>query len=133
MTGVQTCALPISDSTALSRSYKPATSGYLNSVTWTINKGVPSPVESINQVDKIHYDIYPNPVEDILNIQLSTQNVMDIELSLFDMQGRRLTFIQRRGVAQLLENVNMANYAAGNYILRIKIGDHIFEKNIIKQ
>ena len=132
-TGKNTLIAKVTDSTALSRSYKPATSGYLNSVTWTINKGVPSPVESINQVDKIHYDIYPNPVEDVLNIQLSTQNVMDIELSLFDMQGRQLTFIQRRRVAQLLENVNMASYATGNYILRIKMGDHIFEKNIIKQ
>ena len=132
-TGKNTLIAKVTDSTALSRSYRPATSGYLNSVTWTVNKGTPSPVESINQVDKIHYDIYPNPVEDVLNIQLSTQNVMDVELSLFDMQGRQLTFIQRRRVAQLLENVNMAHYAAGNYILRIKISDHVFEKNIIKQ
>lgn len=133
-TGKNTLIAKVTDSTALSRSYKPATSGYLNSVTWTINKaGIPSPVESINQVDKIHYDIYPNPVEDVLSIHLSTQNVMDVELSLFDVQGRRLTFIQRRRVDELLENVNMARYAAGNYILRIKMGDHIFEKNIIKQ
>lgn len=133
-TGKNTLIAKVTDSTALSRSYKPATSGYLNSVTWTINKaGIPSPVELINQVDKIHYDIYPNPVEDVLSIHLSTQNVMDVELSLFDVQGRRLTFIQRRRVDELLENVNMARYAAGNYILRIKMGDHIFEKNIIKQ
>ena len=133
-TGKNTLIAKVTDSTALSRSYKPATSGYLNSVTWTINKaGSPSPVESINQVDKIHYDIYPNPVEDVLNIHLSTQNVMDVELSLFDMQGRRLTFIQRRRMNELLENVNMAYYVAGNYLLKIKIGDHIFEKNIIKQ
>lgn len=133
-TGKNTLIAKVTDSTALSRSYKPAISGYLNSVTWTINKaGIPSPVESINQVDKIHYDIYPNPVLDVLGIHLSTQNVMDVELSLFDMQGRRLTFIQKRRVDELLENVNMARYAAGNYILRIKMGDHIFEKNIIKQ
>ena len=133
-TGKNTLIAKVTDSTALSRSYKPATSGYLNSVTWTINKtGIPSPVESINQVDKIHYDIYPNPVEDVLNIHLSTQNLMDVELSLFDMQGRQLTIIQRRRVDELLENVNMASYAAGNYVLKIKMGENVFEKNIIKQ
>ena len=133
-TGKNTLIAKVTDSTALSRSYKPATSGYLNSVTWTINKtGIPSPVESINQVEKIHYDIYPNPVEDVLNIHLSTQNVMDVELSLFDMQGRQLTIIQRRRVNELLENVNMSSYAAGNYVLKIKMGENVFEKNIIKQ
>ena len=126
-TGKNTLIAKVTDSTALSRSYKPATSGYLNSVTWTINKtGIPSPVESINQVEKIHYDIYPNPVEDVLNIHLSTQNLMDVELSLFDMQGRQLTIIQRRRVNELLENVNMASYAAGNYVLKIKMGENVF-------
>ena len=133
-TGKNTLIAKVTDSTALSRIYKPATSGYLNTITWTINKGgVPSPVETINQSDKVHYDIYPNPVEDVVNIHLSSQNMMDIELSLFDMQGRRLAFIKRSRVDELLENINMSRYAAGNYALRIKIGEYVFEKNIIKQ
>lgn len=217
--GSNTLVAKVTDATTLSRTYLPATSGYLNSVTWTINSVLPielldfdahlvknqvdltwktasevnsdffdvqksndgkhfksigqvkaagesstllkyaftdferlnnityyrlqeidkdgkkqlSPIKTINRTDKIRYEIYPNPVGDVLGVYLSSQYAVDVELSLFDLQGRRLAFIQRHGVDEILENVNMARYAAGNYLLKIKMGDHIIEKNIIKQ
>lgn len=43
-TGSNTLTAKVTDATTLSRSYWPATSGYLHTVTWTINN-TPAPVE----------------------------------------------------------------------------------------
>lgn len=133
-TGNNTLIAKVTDGTALSRVYQPATSGYLNTVTWIINKsGGTSPVIQVNQTDKIRYEIYPNPVSDALSILLNSESTMDVELSLFDLQGRKVYAAQRRLKDELLENIDMSRFAIGHYVLNIRMGNHVVEKKIVIQ
>jgi hypothetical protein len=218
--GNNTLIAKVTDGTPLSRIYQPATSGYLNSVTWTINQAILpvelldfnvqlvknqaeltwetateinsdyfeiqkstdgtnfkrigsvkaagqsskllqyqftdvqlvqninyyrlkavdkdgsarfSPIKTINRTEKLRYDIYPNPVTDVLSIQLSSQNAVDAEVSLFDLQGRRLVFLERQGTEGLFEDIDMSKFTAGGYFLRVKMGSTVIEKIIVKQ
>lgn len=219
ISGNNTLVAEVTDGTTLSKAYLPATSGYLNSFTWTIsNTTVPlelldfeasmvegkallswetaserntdyftvqkstdgrsfrnigtvkaagnsstllkydfidseplhqmtfyrleqvdkdgrtelSPVKTLQRIDQVRYEIYPNPVVDVLGVQISTRYEVDIELTLFDLKGQLLSTINRPDQEYLVENIDMSMYAAGNYLLKIKAGDAHFEKVIVK-
>ena len=59
------------------------------------------------------YDCYPNPVEDILQVEYSP-DVNPKAVELYDLQGRLIRTQQND-----LENVNMENLPAGTYTLRV--------------
>lgn len=219
ISGNNTLVAEVTDGTALSKAYLPATSGYLNSFTWTINNtSVPlelldfeasmvegkalltwetaserntdyftvqkstdgltfrnigtvkaagnsstllhynftdseplrqmtfyrleqvdkdgrselSPVKTLQRIDQVRYEIYPNPVVDVLGVQLSARYEVDMELTLFDMKGQLLSTISRPAQEYLIENLDMSTYAPGSYLLKIKAGDAHFEKVIVK-
>lgn len=219
ISGNNTLVAEVTDGTALSKAYLPATSGYLNSFTWTINNtSVPlelldfeasmvegkalltwetaserntdyftvqkstdgltfrnigtvkaagnsstllhynftdseplrqmtfyrleqvdkdgrselSPVKTLQRIVQVRYEIYPNPVVDVLGVQLSARYEVDMELALFDMKGQLLSTISRPAQEYLIENLDMSTYAPGSYLLKIKAGDAHFEKVIVK-
>lgn len=218
--GNNTLVANVTDATTLSRAYLPATSGYLNTVTWTITKSLLpielidfeavrvenhvdltwetasesntsffdiqkssdgitfknigkvnaagqstsllkyqftdyeplnniiyyrlqavdndgkkqlSPIKVVNRIDKMHYEIYPSPVSDLLTVSLSSQYAEDIEIFLFDLQGKLLKTILKSKVNDLFEQIDMTHFAPGNYILKVQMGDNVIEKQITKQ
>ena len=73
------------------------------------------------------FNIYPNPVEDNLNIQCAT-SIDQIKIS--DLQGRLIKTIQLNSENY---NLDLANFEAGQYIISIHSGNKIERKNFIKQ
>jgi hypothetical protein len=129
--GSNTLVAKVTDGTGLSRIYQPANSGYLNSIIWTINK-TGTPVIETKGGEKIHYDIFPNPVEDVLSIHLVSQTAAKIEVNLFDMAGRMVKNEKANLQTEWQTSLSMRNLASGNYFLRLKVGEHLIEKTITK-
>ncbi len=74
-----------------------------------------------NQTHEI--SIYPNPTNDILNINFGSNNNVDIstEISIYDLQGKKVKAIGRN--TKIIQTVNTSELASGFYILQIKVGN----------
>jgi Secretion system C-terminal sorting domain len=83
---------------------------------------------------KAEFKIYPNPTNDILNIQFETYKEQSAEIELFDNLGRMVHFYRfntRLGNNQLL--LNAKRFVAGQYILKIKQGNNIITQQVVFQ
>ncbi len=75
---------------------------------------------SFDQLDSHDLEVYPNPVEDQLNIRMSNLTARIVDLGLFDLEGRLLKRVHRP--IQSAENVfavDIGHLKPGLYILRI--------------
>ncbi len=89
-----------------------------------LTQGFQQPVEgdftSIRRPEiSVNYRVYPNPTAQTLNIELSSTEIMDMEISLVDMQGRSVglqELIQLSGTAQ--RQWDISSLSEGTYILR---------------
>jgi hypothetical protein len=62
--------------------------------------------------------LYPNPVTDIMNIDLSALQLSgEVQLSIFDLNGK-LLMSQRRPAFGTLQ-LNVDRFQTGNYLLQI--------------
>lgn len=82
-----------------------------------------SPIRVLNFESKDFVTIYPNPVQDILNVDFP-QATEAINLEIVDALGRVVLF---KVVDQTAKNIqiNTSDLAAGHYVLRIKINQQI--------
>lgn len=77
--------------------------------------------------------VYPNPTID--KVQLSLSNTPDEQIqsiALVDISGKLLTYSEKDH-AENLTRINMANYKAGLYWLRVKTSEDVYSRKIIKQ
>lgn len=74
--------------------------------------------ESINQYPS---SLFPNPVEDLVNIEFYTENTSDVLLELYDITGRKIiqNSISINNAGQQNEQLSVAKLLAGNYVLRL--------------
>jgi hypothetical protein len=74
------------------------------------------------------YSYYPNPAKDQLHLNYSP-DVQPTKIELYDLQGR-LVRTQSNG----LENVNMQNFAAGQYLMRVILENgKVYTDKIVKE
>lgn len=82
---------------------------------------------SLNDFDKDAFVLYPNPVQNILNVE-NNQSVIQ-EVQLYDLTGRLLTSIRPD---RTFANVDFSNLSNGIYLLRVTSDDKTITKKIIK-
>ncbi len=82
----------------------------------------------INEIETIEALIYPNPFNDVLNIQM--KETSDYTVSLFDVTGRNIlnSSIQNSNAIQL----NLNELSKGKYTLLISSKEGILSKSIVK-
>lgn len=95
---------------------------YSAGTTGSVNQGVQQPYELLsvgvsNHTDiSLYMSVYPNPSVSLLNLNVGKQDLQDLTLQLFDLQGKLL-------YAQKISNsetaIKMEEYDAGNYFLKI--------------
>lgn len=76
----------------------------------------------------IDWNIFPNPTNDYLNIQIeNATSAMDLQIDVLDSEGRKM--YQKNILNPDLEEsqlqIDMTNYAPGNYMILIRIDDQI--------
>lgn len=80
---------------------------------------------STTELSKDLYSIYPNPVKDIMNINLTNNNTLK-NVTISNIFGQRI-------LSSNLKNINMSELSAGIYILKIETEKGIVSEKIIKQ
>ncbi|WP_108802977.1 aryl-sulfate sulfotransferase [Aquimarina sp. Aq107] len=73
----------------------------------------------------VNFDVYPNPIDDVLNV-INKKNVI-YNVELFTLNGQKID-------AQLNNNIlNTSSLNSGLYMLRINVGNSSFIKKIVKK
>lgn len=87
---------------------------------------------STNESELSNFLIWPNPANDILNYQFSSENGSNVQIALYDLQGRAVYSEFVDGNNYLIQgNINTSNYAKGIYLLKIKQGNAQVNKRVI--
>jgi hypothetical protein len=63
--------------------------------------------------------VFPNPVSDVLNVKVDFNNPTDATITIAELSGRVITFQDRAGLTNENLNFNVANMAAGTYLVRV--------------
>ncbi|WP_397364281.1 M4 family metallopeptidase [Olleya sp. R77988] len=92
--------------------------------TSTVNHGFTSTVTTSNNLDQ-QFKVYPNPVEQILNIDLVGFEAQSFEIK--NMLGQ--TVLKGRYTS----SINVSKFDAGVYVLQLNIGEKTKVKRFIKQ
>ncbi len=115
--------------------------GGMNSETWYgcnfaaimktsnggIYVGIDEPSEEHINSELISLKIYPNPANDILNIQFEETNV-DALLNIYDIQGK--TMISKQ-IQQEKTNLDIGNLNPGVYIIRIAYNHNMLTRKLV--
>ncbi|MFI8379076.1 T9SS type A sorting domain-containing protein [Leeuwenhoekiella sp. NPDC079379] len=79
---------------------------------------------SIDENEKLVFSIYPNPTQDILNIEYESE--LPEKLELLDLNGRLVL------EAKPNKSINLKNLNSGIYLVRFTFEDAVYLKKIIK-
>jgi len=99
-----------------------------NMVTETITVIVEAAVGILN-FENFGIEVYPNPVQDILNINYSKNKVQLNEISIFNLNGSKIM-----SQKNYINGINVKDLNKGIYLLRLNINDNqIVQQQFIKQ
>jgi hypothetical protein len=85
----------------------------LFTATWDV-------VESINNLHFSAFRMYPNPVNDLLNISLETKGIQNILFRIYDSSGKCLADENQETIdGNALKQMNVSNLAPGVYFMSI--------------
>jgi hypothetical protein len=76
---------------------------------------------SLQETDKLVLDvkIYPNPTNELVNIQINYSTIEQVLVSISDLQGKEIFNGKYAGVSNVI-GINTINYSAGTYTLSLK-------------
>lgn len=80
--------------------------------------------------NKIVFNISPNPVTSILNIQLA-KNIIDGNIKVFDILGKQILTIELN--PNNLTRINVSNLSKGMYLVKVTSGENTQTKRFIKE
>lgn len=83
----------------------------------------------IEKTTKESYRIYPNPTQDVLNIEFSNAQILDIEL--FNAQGQKV-FAQHLGTGQTIYRLSLEHLPQGVYYLQLFNNQYKYSEKIVK-
>jgi hypothetical protein len=63
--------------------------------------------------------VFPNPVSDVLNLKVNFDAPLDATITIAELSGRVITFEDRAGLTNDNLTFNVANMAAGTYLVRV--------------
>ena len=87
-------------------------------------------------VDEWHHEnlnLYPNPVRNILHIEMDVTGYSTAFLTISDLSGR-VMFKQKYGAinGDLKEKISMEKFSQGTYVIDVLIGDKHFYQKVVK-
>jgi hypothetical protein len=91
--------------------------------------------QSTGLKEKITYNytinIYPNPTSNSTLLDMTLNRAVDVEMSIVDALGRVLTNKSFGSVSSLQYQIDVNNFAAGVYLIRIRTDKEIYSKQLI--
>ncbi|MFK7922902.1 MAG: T9SS type A sorting domain-containing protein [Bacteroidia bacterium] len=110
---------------------------YANGLFWLFDAGVWNSYQvasiwptAIEDQFATKFNVYPNPVQDQLNIQVEGA-VLDLSVEILNLQGQSILTKVFKASEEL--TINLIDLASGTYYARIQSGDQSTSKVIVKQ
>lgn len=77
--------------------------------------------------------VYPNPVHDVLNVELGSARASSALCAVMDMNGRVVVPVQRLTVSgRQVWPIDISDLAPGTYVLRMQQGTRLFQRVVVK-
>ena len=99
--------------------------------SWSLELCTSEPVLAINNHELSSFNIYPNPSSGFLNIEFTSKNTENTEITLFDLLGRKIinkTYYNNE--ATFKETIDISSVSSGLYVLYVKNGNQISSKKV---
>ena len=88
---------------------------------------------SVQELDGLNVEIYPNPANDILNIAIeSSLSIADLDVTIFSLDGKRWLH-QNEKSSLLTRTVDISRLPQGVYLLRVETQHHYEMHRIVVQ
>jgi len=85
-------------------------------------------VNDANNENILH--VSPNPVSDVLSITFEHQVEEEMQIAMISITGQ---IIYTATTSEAVHTIDVSRYAAGIYILRVKVGDKIYTEKVIRK
>ncbi len=82
---------------------------------------------AISKLQQQGVEIYPNPANDVLNIEFADSNIQN--LTIYDVMGRLMV---EKADLQAKERIDLSKFPDGIYLVNLKIGSEILTTRIVK-
>jgi hypothetical protein len=78
--------------------------------------------------------VYPNPSENIFNVQIEPETATDVRIEVYDMKGKMVygEFVRFAGGAES-HAIQLEHEAAGMYMLRVMYADQVHQQRIVRK
>jgi hypothetical protein len=83
-----------------------------------------------NTLQGVEFTLYPNPVSEILNIDLSAANDSELIIDIFDINGKILTTIKKSKNHKSAQ-IELSEFHAGEYIMKIYSKDNYINNSYV--
>ena len=84
------------------------------------------------ELERLNLEIYPNPVRDVLNLDLASFSESQVELRLYNLNGHCLLRVDVENREMKHHQLDLQNYPAGVYILELNSNKQSFRERILK-
>jgi subtilisin-like proprotein convertase family protein len=98
---------------------------------WSIELCTSELVLGVNLFVFEDFKVYPNPSNGIFNVQFTSKNTSDVEITVFDLLGRKIS--QKKyftSATSFNETVNINQISSGLYILQVKRGNEVSSQKL---
>lgn len=97
-----------------------------------INNGVINSID-INSVVNDNVHIYPNPFNNITNVEFTLSSEQDVEITLNDISGRLIQIVEKgsKTPGKHVIPINGSGLNSGVYLVKISVGYKVYYKKII--
>jgi len=128
--GVNTLVATITDMSGWLRPLE-TESYHQTEVEWNVTRAALGTQPHTKLLNHAAFRIYPNPVHDLLNIQIHEDHLGESSMALYDSRGKQVdTFILENPGSQVLD---LTHLEAGLYVIRIFLdGEYFSSRRIIK-
>ena len=90
---------------------------------------------SVSSLDNLYLSdlsIYPNPSKNIVNIEISSIDKIDLKVSIYDVFGRNIFYDFEENIKGMYsKQVNLSYYSKGVYLLKVDTGFGVIFKKIV--
>tara|TARA_R110001632_G_scaffold43376_1_gene109855 strand:+ start:12339 stop:14558 length:2220 start_codon:yes stop_codon:yes gene_type:complete len=100
----------------------------VNAIDFTINGATASIDDTILQ----DFKLFPNPAKDVLNLHFKMNDSNDVEILLYDLQGRTVRRVLYNNQSQKFEqSISTKDVASGIYLIKVNSGNKSVTKKLI--
>ena len=100
----------------------------VNAIDFTINGATASIDDTILQ----DFKLFPNPAKDVLNLHFRMNDSNDVEILLYDLQGRTVRRVLYNNQSQKFEqSISTKDVASGIYLIKVNSGNKSMTKKLI--